>query len=51
MSSTEDRPGFALHRGEGRAFWWTPDMLRVEKVDSSRTGGSFAVSEGTVAAG
>lgn len=50
MSGVDDR-GYALQRGEGRTFWWTSDMLREEKVDSSRTDGRFAVSEVTVEPG
>lgn len=42
---------YAHHAGEGRSFWWTPAMLRVEKADSGDTGGAFALSEVTVDAG
>jgi quercetin dioxygenase-like cupin family protein len=51
VSSDGDRSAYALRSGEGRAFWWTPAMRRVEKVVSERTEGRFAVSEVTVQPG
>jgi quercetin dioxygenase-like cupin family protein len=43
--ANERRPAAALHADAGKALWWTPAMLRVEKLTSADTGGAFAISE------